>query len=184
MKIIIISGILAFILSIVATMFFTGTFSRNSEQNVAEDNSAKIENAIKKDKPPKPTAQTAKIANNYNDKLNANKIDSKEIIKLESKNNEIVEKSIELPIKSDVSAKNESNSKESDTKYEQLAKLYSSMKPENAALVMCELEPSMTEKIINKMNERTAGKIMGAIADKDPSYAAKVSKLIVNVDKL
>ena len=62
--------------------------------------------------------------------------------------------------------------------FKQLSKIYSSMSPENAALILTELDQSLTERILSQMNDRAVGKIMDAIAEKKPEYAAGISKLI------
>lgn len=172
LKVVIIAGAIAFILSIVATMFFTGTFSRNQEPAI--DETTQAESAPQKETPNKPTVSVAKAQENNT----ANNAKTPDINLVKYDEPAYSEKIDIKPEKTE--AEPEKENKVPDEKYTQLAKLYSTMKPENAASVMCELEPSMTEKIISKMNERTAGKILGAIADKDPSYAAKVSKLLAN----
>ena len=179
LKLIIIMGVLAFILSVVGTMFFTGTFSRNNEQTSIDEIAQQADGEANKNK----TSQTMKA--NVANQTEPNKNDTsytdseKDIDQADPYNLELAYKDSEITSKSE-----SKNTKETETKYEQLAKVYSSMKLENAATVMCELEPKFTERILSKMNDRVAGKIMSAIADKDPSYAAKVSKLLVSADKM
>jgi flagellar motility protein MotE (MotC chaperone) len=179
LKLIIISGILAFILSVVATMFFTGTFKSNKEQLETVENTTQAKNdTINKNIMLDKNASNNDVEQKKTDLVNheASMEDTEnDIEQVDTKQTEALLEKIET--------KNPKDSKESETKYEQLAKVYSAMKAENAASVMCELEPNLTQKILSKMNERTAGKLMNAIADKDPSYAAKVSKLLVSMDK-
>ena len=73
--------------------------------------------------------------------------------------------------------------KTSITAGQQLAKIYGSMKSDGAASVLCELNEDLTKQILSEMNDRTAGKIMDAIAKRDPSYAVNISKLIADSDK-
>ena len=60
--------------------------------------------------------------------------------------------------------------------FQYLATIYSSMKPDNAASILCELEENLTKQILRGMTTKTAGKIMDAITIADPSYAAKITK--------
>jgi flagellar motility protein MotE (MotC chaperone) len=69
--------------------------------------------------------------------------------------------------------------KASVTRNQQLAKIYSSMRPDSAASILCKLEEAVSIQILTQMDNRTSGKIMDAIADTDPHYAAKISKLMV-----
>lgn len=177
MKLIIIAGLSAFILSIVATMFITGTFDRNKGEAIVEE----IQNEQKDNKneaktKPEISQNTiiAKPAISYN--KNESSILKTELEKYKA---EISAEQAKLStIKEDVELLK--TAKSDVSKYRQLAKLYGAMKPEDAASVLCELEANLTERILSEMNERTAGKIMGEIASKNPSYAAKVSKIIAS----
>jgi len=184
MKIAIIAGALAFILSVGVTMFFTGTFNRSNAQTTEE--------AVQNDKPEQKKEQnTVKNIEDQNnitktniakpdDSVNHNDSNALEI-KLEKYKAEVAAEKAKLEsTKSDVELAK--NTKTSASRYQQLAKLYSSMKVEDAASVLCELDPNMTERILCEMNGRNAGKIMGSIAAKKPSYAAKVSKILANAD--
>jgi flagellar motility protein MotE (MotC chaperone) len=185
MKLVIIAGALAFLLSIGATMFFTGTFKKNNPQTVEE---ALPDQKIKQ-KIEQPTTKSVEkpiSANNVNNvaktenTVNNNGTKSLEMQAEKYKAEVSAEEAKLASVKSDVeSAK---TTKSSTVKYQQLGKLYSSMKAEDAATVLCELEPSMTEHILCAMNDRNAGKVMSSIASKNPTYAAKVSKLIANVE--
>jgi len=182
MKLIIIAGALAFLLSIGVTMFFTGTFKKNNPQTVEEalpneKTTQKIGQPITKSvENPISVSNVTETENTVNN--NGTKSLEMQVEKYKA---EVSAEEAKLAsVKSDVeSAK---ATKSSTGKYQQLGKLYSSMKAEDAAAVLCELEPSMTEHILCAMNERNAGKVMSFIASKNPSYAAKVSKLLANAE--
>jgi flagellar motility protein MotE (MotC chaperone) len=182
MKLVIIAGALAFLLSIGATMFLTGTFKKNNPQTVEEAlPDEKIKQKI--EQPTTKSVETPISANNVTkteNTVNNNGTKSLEMQVEKYKAEVSAEEAKLASVKSDVeSAK---TTKSSTVKYQQLGKLYSSMKAEDAASVLCELEPSMTEHILCAMNDRNAGKVMSSIASKNPTYAAKVSKLIANVE--
>jgi flagellar motility protein MotE (MotC chaperone) len=63
---------------------------------------------------------------------------------------------------------------------QQLAKLYSSMKPDSAADILCKLEDDLSMRILSQMNNRSSGQLMEAIAKADPDYAARISVLIAD----
>jgi flagellar motility protein MotE (MotC chaperone) len=182
MKLIIIAGALAFLLSIGATMFVTGTFKKNNPQTV-EETLPNEKNERKTEQPIAKSAENPISANNITEAKNIasnNGTQSLEMQVEKYKAEVSAEEAKLASVKSDVeSAK---ATKSSTIKYQQLGKLYSSMKAEDAATVLCELEPSMTEHILNAMNDRNAGKVMSSIASKNPSYAAKVSKLLANIE--
>lgn len=183
MKLIIIAGMAAFLLSVGVTMFFTGTFSKSdpqpaekaSQNEKTKQNTEQLttQSAVK----PVNTSNVMETENTVKNTVNSNDTKSLEM-QVEKYKAEVAAEEAKLAsVKSDVeSAK---ATKSSAGKYQQLAKVYSSMKADNAAAVLCELEPSMTEQILSGMNDRTAGKIMSSIATKNPSYAAKVSKLLI-----
>ncbi|HGE69603.1 TPA: hypothetical protein ENX78_02130 [Candidatus Poribacteria bacterium] len=177
MKIIIIAGLSAFILSVVATMFFTGTLDRNRGEAVIEETqSEQKENKNE----PKVKQEISQNAIKTNPTTTYAQNDSS-ILKteLEKYKAEVSAEQAKLStIKEDVETLN--TTKSNIDKYKQLAKLYSAMKAEDAAAVLCELDANITERILCEMNDRIAGKIMGEIAAKNPSYAAKVSKIIVS----
>jgi flagellar motility protein MotE (MotC chaperone) len=181
MKIVIIAGIAAFILSVAATMFFTGTFNRNKGEAVSEPTQI----AEKDDKSKLNTDSSdvkQEVAQNItktNPTISAAKNESTALkTEVEKYKAEVSAEEAKLStIKSDVESMK--TTKTNANKYQQLAKLYGAMKAEDAAAVLCQLDASITEQVLSEMNERNAGKIMGAIAAKNPSYAAKVSKLIV-----
>lgn len=82
-------------------------------------------------------------------------------------------------IKAEIESLN--NVKTSITRSQQLAKVYGSMRPNNAASILCELEEALTGQILSEMNNRTAGKMMDAIATANPTYAAKLSKFMADL---
>lgn len=184
MKLIIIAGALAFLLSIGVTMFFTGTFKKNNPQTVEEA----LPNEKTKQKIVQPTTKSvenpisASNVTKTENTVNYNGTGTKSLeMQVEKYKAEVSAEEVKLAsVKSDV--KFAKTTKSSTGKYLQLGKLYNSMKAEDAAAVLCELEPSMTEHILSAMNDRNAGKVMSSIASKNPSYAAKVSKLLANVE--
>jgi flagellar motility protein MotE (MotC chaperone) len=182
MKIVIIAGITAFILSVAATMFFTGTFNRNKGEAVSEstqgaekDNKSKLDIGLSNEK-----HEVAQNTTKTNTEIPSTKSESTTLkTEVEKYKAQISAEEAKLStIKSDVESTK--NTKTNIAKYQQLAKLYGAMKAEDAASVLCQLDANLTEHILSGMNDRNAGKIMGAIASKDPSYAAKVSKIIVS----
>ncbi len=181
MKLIIFAGLSAFILSVVVTMFLTGTFDRNKGEMVAEE--AQNEQKDNKNEPEtkKEISQnTIKTSSAISYTKNEPSMLKTELEKYKA---EVSAEQAKLSaIKEDVESLKIARS--DVNKYKQLAKLYSAMKAEDAASVLCELDPNMTERILFEMNERIAGKIMGEIASKNPSYAAKVSKIIASSTSL
>ena len=184
MKLIIIAGALAFLLSIGVTMFVTGTFKKNNPQTVEET----LPNEKTKQKIEQPNTEsvenpisTSNVTETENT-VNYNGTGTKSLeMQVEKYKAEVSAEEAKLAsIKSDVEFAK--TTKSSTGKYLKLGKLYSSMKAEDAAAVLSELEPSMTEHILSAMNDRTAGKVMSSIASKNPSYAATVSKLLANVE--
>ncbi|MDQ1327744.1 MAG: hypothetical protein QG641_1027 [Candidatus Poribacteria bacterium] len=182
MKLVIIAGALAFLLSIGVTMFVTGTFNKNNPQTVEETlpnekTQQKIEQPNTESvKTPISTSNVTKTENTVNNN------DTKSLeMQVEKYKAEVAAEEVKLAsVKSDVESTKATKS--STGKYQKLGKLYSSMKAEDAAAVLSELEPSMTEQILSAMNDRIAGKVMSSIASKNPSYAAKVSKLLANIE--
>ena len=69
------------------------------------------------------------------------------------------------------------------TRIQKLAKLYEAMKPDNAAEILSKLEVGLSMKIINEMSGKSSGKLMDALATKDPKYLVKISKLIATSDR-
>ena len=200
MKILIITTLVMFIIATGAIMYFTGTFKQIFSQDtlLAEDqlldqtqeagenlqqtsgqengNLAQSEAEQTQEKKENPQ-QKSEYKSEYTATLEAELQ-----AKLAEYEAQISEKSAELAaIKAEIEALN--STKESITKSQQLAKLYSSMKPDSAASILCELEEPLTKQILSEMSDRTAGKIMDAIATANPSYAITLSELIAAPDK-
>ncbi|MFC1717972.1 hypothetical protein ACFL6S_30200 [Candidatus Poribacteria bacterium] len=70
----------------------------------------------------------------------------------------------------------------SESRTQQLAKLYGSMKPKSAASILCKLEEDLSMRILAQMSSRSSGKLMDAIATENPDYAAKISRLMAKAD--
>lgn len=68
-----------------------------------------------------------------------------------------------------------------DEQITERAKMYSSMKPEQAAAIFCEMTGDMdiVVKILNSMNTNNSSAIMNEISATDPVYAAKLTKLLL-----
>ena len=190
MKLIIIAGALAFLLSIGVTMFVTGTFKKNNPQTVEETlPNEKTKQTIEQkteQKIEQPNTESVKnpisTSNVTKNENTVNNNDTKSLeMRVEKYKAEVAAEEVKLAsAKSDVESTKDTKS--STGKYQKLGRLYSSMKAEDAAAVLSELDPSMTEHILSAMNDRIAGKVMSSIASKNPSYAAKVSKLLVNIE--
>ena len=83
---------------------------------------------------------------------------------------------IEEKLKAETDTYNDTQ--QSEKKIQNLAKLYGSMKPDSAATILCNLEESLTTKIMTKMDGRSSSKLMDAIVSANPDYAASISKLM------
>ncbi len=61
------------------------------------------------------------------------------------------------------------------------AKYYSSMKPENAAKIFCEMtgDLDIIKSLLNSMTAEESGNIIAAISDIDPVFAAKITKKLM-----
>ncbi len=92
---------------------------------------------------------------------------------------QIAEAEMELnAIKAEIEALNAVKSSLSRSK--QLAKMYSSMKPDSVALILCEMEVDLSMQILTQMSDRASAKVMGAIAELDPDYAAEIGKFMTD----
>lgn len=69
------------------------------------------------------------------------------------------------------------------SRIKKLSKLYEEMKPDNAAEILSGLDASLSMKIINEMSSKSSGKLMDALATKDPKYLITISKLMTVADK-
>ena len=85
---------------------------------------------------------------------------------------------IKAEIEAETKARN--SKQESEARTKQLAKLYSSMKPNSVVAILSELDDALSAKILSEMNDKTASKLLDTIATSDPTYAVKISKLIVD----
>lgn len=185
MKLTIIAGLSAFIIAIVATMYFTGTFGNikakingniEADDSKSELNSTQteqegeynVESSDKEDQRSKPSIQK--------------EIGSAKIELAKYKAQVAAEEAKLNAIKAEIESLN--TTKSSINKCQQLAKLYSSMRPDEAALILCEIEADLTKEILSEMNDRTAGKIMGAIANVNPGYAARLSEIMADAGKI
>lgn len=185
MKILVIACIIAFIASVAATMYFTGTFKKdvsNPESDVSEQ-TIKKENSQTKNKQPV-NQSIASNTNIKNGSLNSNA--AKEIVmaklELEKYKAQIAAESAKLSaIRSEIEAL--SNKAKSINKYKQMAIMYSAMKPNEAASVICELDEDTAKGILLEMDNKIAGKVMSAIAATNPKYAANISKLILKAEE-
>ncbi len=61
------------------------------------------------------------------------------------------------------------------------AQYYSSMKPDKAAAIFCEMtgDLDIVAALLNSMSAEKCGDILGAISDIDPVYAAKITKKLM-----
>lgn len=185
MKLLIIACVVAFIASIGATMYFTGTLKKNAPNPDDEiEQASEKKDAGVNIQQTKPVSQS--ITNNVNTKsnsLNPNIKNELALAKLELEKYkaQIAAESEKLAsIKSEIQALN--SAKESINKYKQMANMYSAMKPNEAASVICELDEDTAKSILSEMDNKIAGKIMSAIATTNPKYAANISKLMVRAE--
>lgn len=68
-----------------------------------------------------------------------------------------------------------------DEEVKEKADYYSSMKPESAAAIFCEMtgDLDIIVELLNCMKAEDSGAIIAAISDKDPVFAAKVTKKLM-----
>ena len=59
-----------------------------------------------------------------------------------------------------------------------MAKLYDNMKTQMATPVFIEMNDTLAVKIISRMQERTAARLLGAIAEQDVNKATRLNKLL------
>ncbi len=185
MKILVIACVTALIASIAATMFFTGTFNRNVPSQDSDETEQLVEKKDTEIKSQQPANQNiASNAGTKSNSLNSNIKNEVALAKLELEKYkaQIALESAKLSaIKSEIEALN--STKESINRYKQMANMYSAMKPNEAALVISELDENTAKSILLEMDNKIAGKIMSAIATTNPKYAANISKLIVKSEE-
>jgi flagellar motility protein MotE (MotC chaperone) len=177
MKLLIISIILSFLIGLGAIMFFTGTFNPRSTQEPAPQPDSPVEEEIIAK-----TEDTQKKVEQQESALQPDEnVSELEILqaKLGEYRTQIAEAEMELAaIKAEIEALN--TVKSSLTRSKQLAKMYSSMKPDSVALILCEMEVDLSMQILTQMNDRASAKIMDAIADLDPDYAAEIGRFMTD----
>ena len=196
MKILIITALLTFVIATGVTMFSTGTFkqitSRTNKpteteqkaQEEAETAQTQENGAIEATK-----AEEAHTVKDTQTKVgNTQPREDKAIGAPETYSEDLETKLAEYKTQiaaaeaklADIKAETKSltSAKASATASQQLAKVYGSMRPDSAASILCQLEETISVRILMEMNNRTAGKILDAIASADPDYAARISKLM------
>ncbi len=169
MKTILIIVLLTFIVATGATMFLTGTLEPKptEEQLLAEGEQAASETAEGAQEGT-PQAQGAGKTNTTA---------PSETVLAEQKALVSKEENKLAAVKTELASLTTAKAAVSKAQgFQDLAKVYSSMKPDNAASIMCVLEENLTKQILQGMTTKTAGKIMDAITVADPDYAAKITK--------
>ena len=188
MKLVIIVSLAVFAVSIGGVMFATGTFkphkAASTDGEPANSTAAEENGAVDKPggpnqaKSPDKTAEESPAQMDSGAQAVPQKIATEDSatdeVKLQAKLAEYKRKITEsekqlAALEAEIAALRDK--KTSLEAFKQLSKIYSSMSPENAALIL-------TELILSQMNDRAVGKIMDAIAEKKPEYAAGISKLI------
>jgi flagellar motility protein MotE (MotC chaperone) len=177
MKLLIISILLSFLIGLGAIMFFTGTFNQRSTQEPTPQPDSPVEGEIIAK-----TEDTQKKVEQQESDLQANEGDAelgRLQAELEEYRTQIAEAETKLnAIKAEIEALN--TVKSSLTRSKQLAKMYSSMKPDSVALILCEMEVDLSMQILTQMNDRASAKVMNAIAELDPDYAAEIGKFMTD----
>ncbi len=158
-------------------MFFTGTFNPRSTREPAPQPDIPVE----EEKIAK-TEDTQKEVEQQEPALQANE-DNAELERLQAEldgyRTQIAEAETKLAaIKAEIESLNAVKS--SLIRGKQLAKMYSSMKPDSVALILCEMEVDLSMQILTQMSDRASAKVMGAIAELDPDYAAEIGKFMTD----
>ena len=156
-------------------MFLTGTFNPRSTREPAPQPDSPVEEKIIAE-----TEDTQKKVEQQEPVLQPDEdVSELEILqaKLGEYRTQIAEAEMELAaIKAEVEALNAVKS--SLTRSKQLAKMYSSMKPDSVALILCEMKVDLSMQILTQMSDRASAKVMDAIAELDPDYAAEIGELM------
>jgi len=179
MKMMVFTALITFIIATGLSMFFTGTFKQAPP---AASTSPETEETATQDtqgEGGEPQAQTqAQTDQQDTEDLEAKKLQAT----LARYKAQIASSEAELAdIKAEIESLN--SLKMSINRSQQLAKVYGSMKPDSAATVLCQLDEAFTEQILSEMNIKNVGKIMDAIADANPDYCVKLSKIMGESDK-
>ena len=182
MKILIITAVSAFVITIGITMALTGTFrhiaSRFSEPAETQQATETGETQSGSSEPAE--TQQAAVTGKAQEEGESPQPQEDGGPRLADYEAQIAAAEAKLAaIKAEIESLN--NVKTSITRSQQLAKVYGSMRPNNAASILCELEEALTGQILSEMNNRTAGKMMDAIATANPTYAAKLSKFMADL---
>lgn len=182
MKVVIIAGLLSFVLAIAATIFFNGFLNGNNSVGNDQQVNGNAQNVVSEqgelEEAQKKIVQAKQELEEQKSEI------AKEKMKLEKMKTHPVEP--EKPTEEDGSVNNGTEiGKEniSQAGLKQAAKLFASMKPTEAAVILCELDENLTKRIISEMDTRSAGKVMSALAESNPAYAAKVSKAMLNTGR-
>ena len=176
MKTLITITLLTFIIAVVVTMILTGTFRQIIARLKGVDEAAQMSEAVEEEQ------QKEKGSSPAQGDVDAVKPEEALQIKLAEYKAQIIAEEEKLAaIKAEIESL--SDAKESITRSKQLAKIYSSMKPDSAASILCELEEPLTREILSEMSDRSASKIMDAMAEAKPAYAASISKLMFATGK-
>ena len=187
MKILIVIALSAFVVTIGLSMFFTGTFKQAAPEDSKPTNvvDAATEDAQGEAATENIQGETATEGTQVEEGNSQTQAEEQDPAKLEAKSQatlakyeaQIAAAEAELStIKAEIESLN--SVKTSISRNEQLAKVYSSMKPDSAATILCQLDEDFTEQILSEMSTRTVGKIMDAIAISNPEYCVKLSKLM------
>jgi len=186
MKLLMISILLSFLIGLGAIMFFTGTFNQRSTREPAPQPDRPVEEEIiakTEDTQKKAEQQESALQPEVEHAASLFKEDVSELEILQAKLGEyrtqLAEAEMELAaIKAEIEALNAVKS--SLTRSKQLAKMYSSMKPDSVALILCEMEVDLSMRILTQISDRASAKIMDAIADLDPDYAAEIGRFMTD----
>ena len=193
MKMMVFTALITLIIATGLCMFFTGTFkqappkgnaSPEPEETVIQDTQGEggepqAQTQIQEQK----QAQTQTQAQAQIDQQDTEDLEAKKMqATLARYKAQIASSEAELAdIKAEIESLN--SLKMSINRSQQLAKVYGSMKPDSAATVLCQLDEAFTEQILSEMNFKDVGKIMDAIADENPGYCVKLSKIMGESDK-
>lgn len=190
MKVLIFTALLTFVVSIGLSMLFTGTFKKDAPEDSASLEPEETAAQDTQGAGGEPQTQMVQEPGQSAEQQTEQQADQQDSAESEEKlqatlaryKAQIASAEAELAaIKAEIESLN--GVKESINRSQQLAKVYSSMKPESVAAILCQLDEAFVEQILSEMNVKTAGKIMDAIANSDPDYCVKLSKIMGKNDK-